>query len=74
MGLRYWNYHVSIWNREIKTSAGYKIIKNLHDDSFKYSADGHLTDIRYGYKVEEDAYETAQQKHKTKRTGENTNR
>ena len=42
-------------------------------DSSKYSADGHLTDIRYGYKVEEDAYEIVN-KHKTKRTGENTNR
>lgn len=66
-----WDYDIGtimypIWNREIKTSAGYKIIKNLHDDSFKYSADGHLTDIRYGYKVEEDAYETAQQNTKQK--------
>ena len=30
-----------------------KFVKNMHPESFKYSADNHLSDVRLGYYVDE---------------------
>jgi hypothetical protein len=47
---------IPIWDDEkdkikVLEKQGYKFKGNHHSDSFKYSADGHLSDIRLGYMI-----------------------
>lgn len=55
----FWNYPIGtimypVWSTDDKDKfSNLPFIKNLHSDSFLYSAHGHLKDVRLGYRVQQ---------------------
>tara|TARA_B100000424_G_scaffold227849_1_gene188800 strand:+ start:3145 stop:3915 length:771 start_codon:yes stop_codon:yes gene_type:complete len=66
-----WEYPIGtivypIWDTDEideKTNDGYHIIKNHHNESYHYAADGHLDHIRLGYRIRNMDYEQKDEKY-----------